>query len=93
MGWRRGYGLRFAVVFFIISFGLAAQIDARAAHGALEVAGRDRRYYSLTPAGRKQLAPLRQEWRAFFHALEQSCRGEPCLIGRSGFVNASAHAC
>ena len=70
MGWRRGYGLRFAVVFFIISFGLAAQIDARAAHGALEVAGRDRRYYSLTPAGRKQLAPLRQEWRAFPHALD-----------------------
>jgi len=34
-------------------------------------AGRDRRYYSLTPAGKKQLAPLRQEWRAFFHALDQ----------------------
>ena len=33
-------------------------------------AGRDRRYYSLTPAGRRQLAPLRQEWRAFFHALD-----------------------
>ena len=33
-------------------------------------AGRDRRYYRLTPAGRRQLAPLRQEWRAFFHALD-----------------------
>ena len=33
-------------------------------------AGRDRRYYRLTSAGRKQLAPLRQEWRAFFHALD-----------------------
>lgn len=33
-------------------------------------AGRDRRYYRLTPAGRKQLAPLRQEWRAFFNALD-----------------------
>ena len=33
-------------------------------------AGRDRRYYRLTPAGRKQLVPLRQEWRAFFHALD-----------------------
>lgn len=33
-------------------------------------AGRDRRYYHLTPAGRKQLAPLRQEWRAFFQALD-----------------------
>lgn len=71
-GIETGYGLRFAEVFFIISFGLAAHspIDAGAAHGALEVAGRDRRYYSLTPAGRKQLAPLRQEWRAFFHALD-----------------------
>jgi DNA-binding PadR family transcriptional regulator len=33
-------------------------------------AGRDRRYYRLTPAGRKQLAPLRREWRAFFNALD-----------------------
>ena len=37
--------------------------------------------------------PLRQEWRAFFHALDSLAGGEPCLIGRSGFVNASAHAC
>ena|ERR1051325_4941082 len=34
-------------------------------------AGRDRRYYSLTAAGKKQLAPLRKEWRNFFHALDQ----------------------
>ena len=34
-------------------------------------AGRDRRYYSLTPAGKKQLAPLREEWRSFFRALDQ----------------------
>ena len=34
-------------------------------------AGRDRRYYSLTPAGKKQLAPLREEWRGFFRALDQ----------------------
>ena len=33
--------------------------------------GRDRRYYSLTPAGRKQLVPLRREWRSFFQALDQ----------------------
>ncbi len=33
-------------------------------------AGRDRRYYRLTSAGRKQLAPLREEWRSFFHALD-----------------------
>src|SRR5713226_3049556 len=29
-------------------------------------AGRDRRYYCLTPAGKKHLTPLRQEWRVFF---------------------------
>jgi PadR family transcriptional regulator, regulatory protein PadR len=33
-------------------------------------AGRDRRYYRLTRSGKKQLAPLREEWRAFFHALD-----------------------
>lgn len=33
-------------------------------------AGRDRRYYRLTASGRKQFAPLREEWRAFFHALD-----------------------
>ena len=33
--------------------------------------GRDRRYYSLTAAGEKQLDPLRREWRTFFHALDQ----------------------
>lgn len=34
-------------------------------------AGRDRRYYSLTPSGRKKLAPLRREWRFFFQALDR----------------------
>ena len=34
-------------------------------------AGRDRRYYALTPSGKKQLVPLRQEWRGFFQALDQ----------------------
>lgn len=33
-------------------------------------AGRDRRYYRLTASGRKQLAPLKEEWRAFFQALD-----------------------
>lgn len=33
-------------------------------------AGRDRRYYSLTPAGRRQLAPLKKEWHSFFQALD-----------------------
>jgi PadR family transcriptional regulator PadR len=34
-------------------------------------AGRDRRYYSLTPRGRKKLVPLRREWRFFFQALDR----------------------
>jgi DNA-binding PadR family transcriptional regulator len=33
-------------------------------------AGRDRRYYSLTPAGKRKLAPLRREWHSFFRALD-----------------------
>ncbi len=33
-------------------------------------AGRDRRYYRLTPIGKRQLAPLRAEWRSFFQALD-----------------------
>ncbi|HKF52877.1 MAG TPA: PadR family transcriptional regulator [Candidatus Acidoferrales bacterium] len=32
-------------------------------------AGRARRYYRITAAGRKKLAPLRKEWRELFHAL------------------------
>jgi len=40
------------------------------AHWQANDAGRDRRYYKLTIAGRRQLAPLRQEWRSFFHALD-----------------------
>jgi DNA-binding PadR family transcriptional regulator len=34
-------------------------------------AGRDRRYYCLTSAGKKKLAPLRKEWGSFFQALER----------------------
>ena len=34
-------------------------------------AGRDRRYYSLTAAGKKELEPLRQEWKLFFRALDR----------------------
>jgi transcriptional regulator len=30
---------------------------------------RKRRYYHLTPKGKKQLAPLRKEWTLFFQAL------------------------
>ncbi|MGC1106212.1 MAG: PadR family transcriptional regulator [Candidatus Acidiferrales bacterium] len=31
--------------------------------------GRSRRYYRLTAAGRKKLAPLRKEWKELFRAL------------------------
>ncbi len=34
-------------------------------------AGRDRRYYCLTPAGKRKLAPLRREWQFFFRALDR----------------------
>ncbi len=34
-------------------------------------AGRRRRCYKLTREGKKQLAPLRQQWRTFFNALER----------------------
>lgn len=32
-------------------------------------AGRERRYYRITAAGRRKLAPLRKEWRELFRAL------------------------
>lgn len=35
------------------------------------LAGRDRRYYCLTAAGKKKLAPLRKEWSSFFQALNR----------------------
>ena len=34
-------------------------------------AGRKRRYYRLTAAGCKQLAPLRREWQGFFRAIQR----------------------
>jgi PadR family transcriptional regulator PadR len=34
-------------------------------------AGRDRRVYHLTPAGKKELVPLRREWNFFFQALDR----------------------
>lgn len=33
--------------------------------------GRKRRYYRITAAGRKQLTPLRKQWRLFFVALNR----------------------
>ena len=44
--------------------------------GAWEEAasGRRRRYYHLTPEGRRRLKPLRREWRDFFRALNRLAR-------------------
>jgi DNA-binding PadR family transcriptional regulator len=36
--------------------------------------GRRRRYYRLTPKGRRRLRPLRREWREFFRALNRLAR-------------------
>jgi len=33
--------------------------------------GRQRRYYRLTPRGRRELRPLRAQWRRFFEALQR----------------------
>jgi PadR family transcriptional regulator len=33
--------------------------------------GRNRRYYRLTPSGRKQLAPMRRQWDDFFRAIQR----------------------
>ena len=41
-----------------------------AGHWQANRAGRDRRYYSLTPTGKKKLRPLRREWQSFFQALD-----------------------
>ena len=38
---------------------------------AANSAGRDRRYYTLTTAGKRKLVPLRREWRSFFQALDR----------------------
>ncbi len=40
-------------------------------HWQANQTGRDRRYYEITPEGKKQLIPLRKEWRSFFQALNQ----------------------
>jgi DNA-binding PadR family transcriptional regulator len=37
----------------------------------LSAHGRRRRCYRLTPAGKKKLSPLRQEWSELFRALRQ----------------------
>jgi PadR family transcriptional regulator PadR len=40
-------------------------------HWELTRGGRKRRYYKLTAAGSRQLAPMRREWQGFFRAIHR----------------------
>ncbi len=42
-----------------------------------EADGRDRKYYKLTPAGRKALAAKKQEWRQFASSVQGIVGGAP----------------
>lgn len=67
---RTGGALRFTLASL---YPLLYEMEKRGwveAHWQANAAGRDRRYYRLTAIGRRQLTPLRQEWRLFFHALD-----------------------
>lgn len=70
IGERTGGALKFTLASL---YPLLYEMEKRGwveAHWQANAAGRDRRYYRLTRTGRRQLAPLRQEWRSFFHALD-----------------------
>jgi len=76
IGERTGGALRFTLASL---YPLLYEMEKRGwveGHWQTNRAGRDRRYYRLTAAGRKQLAPLREQWRSFFRALD-------CLAGVS----------
>ena len=68
---RTGGGLRFTMASL---YPMLYELENRGlvrAQWIANPAGRDRRYYSLTAKGRKDLEPLRLEWKAFFAALDQ----------------------
>ena len=70
IGERTGGALRFTLASL---YPLLYEMEKRGwveGHWQANQAGRDRRYYRLTASGRKHLAPLREEWRSFFHALD-----------------------
>lgn len=70
IGERTGGTLRFTLASL---YPLLYEMEKRGwveARWQANAAGRDRRYYRLTQTGRRQLAPLREEWRSFFHALD-----------------------
>lgn len=70
IGERTGGALKFTLASL---YPLLYEMEKRGwleAHWQQNHAGRDRRYYRLTAAGRRRLAPLREEWRSFFQALD-----------------------
>jgi len=70
IGERTGGALKFTLASL---YPLLYEMEKRGwleAHWQQNQAGRDRRYYRLTAAGRRQLTPLREEWRSFFQALD-----------------------
>jgi len=70
IGERTGGALKFTLASL---YPLLYEMEKRGwveAYWQANAAGRDRRYYRLTLIGRRQLAPLRAEWRSFFHALD-----------------------
>ena len=50
----------------------------------MEYAGRNRRYYKLTPAGREQLEQYRSEWRAYSQKITE-------IFGIQTMENTSSH--
>jgi PadR family transcriptional regulator, regulatory protein PadR len=70
IGERTGGALKFTLASL---YPLLYEMEKRGwveAHWEANSAGRDRRYYRLTQTGRRQLGPLREQWRSFFHALD-----------------------
>ena len=66
---RTGGALRFTLAsLYPLLYRLEARGWLRGSWGETP-AGRARRYYRLTAAGRKELAPLRKEWKELFRAL------------------------
>ncbi|HKR85692.1 MAG TPA: helix-turn-helix transcriptional regulator [Terriglobales bacterium] len=68
---RSGHSLRFTMASL---YPMLYELENRGlvkAQWEANPAGRDRRYYGLTAKGRRELEPLRREWKAFFAALDQ----------------------
>jgi PadR family transcriptional regulator len=66
---RTGGALRFTLAsLYPLLYRMEARGWLRASWGETP-AGRARRYYRRTAAGRKKLAPLRKEWKELFRAL------------------------